>query len=41
MLQDTFESVEGEFQFAKYLNTNNVDEMQVFLEDSITGTSLL
>ncbi|XP_067628430.1 DNA ligase 1 isoform X2 [Eurosta solidaginis] len=37
LLKDNFNEIEGEFQFATSLDTNDPDEIQVFLESSIKG----
>jgi DNA ligase-1 len=36
-MQDHFNIVEGEFQFAKYMDATTIEEMQVFLDESISG----
>jgi DNA ligase 1 len=35
LLHDNFSEVKGEFAFAKNMDTNNVDEIQMFLEESV------
>ncbi len=37
LLTSHFKEVPGEFCFAKYLNTDKIDEIQTFLDDSMTG----
>jgi len=34
-LREAFTEIEGEFAFAKYGNTNELDEIQILLEDSV------
>jgi hypothetical protein len=33
-----FNEIPGDFAFAKYMNSMNVEDMQVFLESSVSGT---
>ena len=33
-----FEEIEGEFSYAKYMNTSELDEIQTFLEDSVKAS---
>lgn len=37
LLHENFNEIEGEWKFATYLDTNDVDEVQQFLEESIKG----
>ncbi|KAH8320630.1 hypothetical protein KR067_006208, partial [Drosophila pandora] len=37
LLNEHFQEVEGEWQFATALNTNDIDEVQQFLEESVKG----
>lgn len=38
MMYDAFEEVEGEFAFAKYGNTHEIEEIQTLLEDSVKAS---
>lgn len=38
LLNEHFQEVEGEWQFATALNTNDIDEVQQFLEESVKGS---
>ncbi|PYH43138.1 DNA ligase (ATP) CDC9 [Aspergillus saccharolyticus JOP 1030-1] len=38
LLHESFQTVEGEFQFAQYGNTNVVDEIQNLLDDSVKAS---
>ena len=38
LLRSSFLEVEGEFAFAKYGNTNQLDEIQILLEDSVKAS---
>ncbi|RAH70589.1 DNA ligase (ATP) CDC9 [Aspergillus aculeatinus CBS 121060] len=38
LLHESFETVEGEFQFAQYGNTNVVDEIQTLLDESVKAS---
>ncbi|KAL5035757.1 hypothetical protein BDV3_005611 [Batrachochytrium dendrobatidis] len=37
LLHENFVEVDGQFQFAKHMTSNSVDEIQIFLDDSIVG----
>ncbi|KAJ1341151.1 hypothetical protein BSLG_004274 [Batrachochytrium salamandrivorans] len=37
LLHNYFTEVDGQFQFAKHMTSDNVDEIQTFLDDSIVG----
>ena len=37
-MQDAFEEVEGEFAFAKYMNTSELEEISAFLEESVKAS---
>ena len=37
-MQDVFEEVEGEFAFAKYMNTSELDEISAFLDESVKAS---
>ncbi|KAH8290432.1 hypothetical protein KR054_002976, partial [Drosophila jambulina] len=41
LLLEHFQEVEGEWKFATALDTNDIDEVQQFLEESVKGLSLL
>lgn len=38
LLHGAFEEVEGEFTFARYLNTSNLEEISAFLEESVKAS---
>ena len=38
LLHDTFKPVEGEFAFAQYGNTNDLDEIQNLLDESVKAS---
>ena len=38
MMKETFEEVEGEFAFAKYMNTSDLEEIQTFLDESVKAS---
>ncbi|KAI9773642.1 MAG: hypothetical protein M1840_006916 [Geoglossum simile] len=38
LMKETFEEVEGEFAFAKYMNTSDLDEIQTFLDESVKAS---
>ncbi|OJJ50567.1 hypothetical protein ASPZODRAFT_126455 [Penicilliopsis zonata CBS 506.65] len=38
LLHQAFQTVEGEFQFAQYGNTNAIDEIQTLLDDSVKAS---
>ncbi|KAH0559353.1 hypothetical protein GP486_004129 [Trichoglossum hirsutum] len=38
MMKQTFEEVEGEFGFAKCMNTSDLDEIQTFLDESVKAS---
>ena len=38
LLLSSFSEVEGEFAFAKHMNTSSLEEIQSFLEDSVKGS---
>lgn len=38
LLHESFQLVEGEFQFAQFGNTNVLDEIQTMLEDSVKAS---
>ena len=37
-MKQTFEEVEGEFAFAKYMNTSELEEIQTFLDESVKAS---
>lgn len=37
LLKDNFQEIEGQFKFATSIDTNDVDEVQAFLDESIKG----
>lgn len=37
LLKEHFQEVKGQFTFATHLDTDNMEEVQEFLEDSIKG----
>lgn len=37
LLHQSFNEVDGEFAFAKSMTGTNVDEIQAFLDESVTG----
>lgn len=41
LLQEMFETVEGQFQFAQFIQSCNVDDIQTFLDDSIKDLILV
>jgi hypothetical protein len=41
LLRESFETVEGQFQFAQSIQSSNVDDIQTFLDDSIKGLILV
>jgi DNA ligase-1 len=38
LLHESFQAVEGEFQFAQYGDTNDLDEIQNLLDDSVKAS---
>ncbi|KAH0536366.1 hypothetical protein FGG08_006764 [Glutinoglossum americanum] len=38
LMKQTFEEVEGEFAFAKHMNTSDLDEIQTFLDESVKSS---
>jgi len=37
ILRETFREVEGEFVFASFMNTNQIDDIQTFLSEAVTN----
>lgn len=41
LLRDNFKEVEGEFVFAKSMDSTNTEDIEEFLEESIKGKDIL
>ena len=37
-MHDAFEEVEGEFGFARFMNTSDLEEISIFLEESVKAS---
>ena len=37
-MKDAFEEVEGEFAFAKFMNSSELEEIQIFLDESMKAS---
>jgi DNA ligase-1 len=38
MMREAFEVVEGEFSFARFMNTSELEEIQTFLDESVKAS---